>query len=79
MEQILKEANDIIIKQKNQIDQLKNNTDLKEKVKELENEHIKERRESQREFNIYKQAMSEKEAHLEKEYKEKSMDMRENL
>jgi len=33
MEIILKEANDIIMKQKYEIDKLKNNSDLKEKVK----------------------------------------------
>jgi phage host-nuclease inhibitor protein Gam len=79
MEQILKEANDIIIRQKNEIDKLKNNSDLKEKVKELEQQHIKERRDSQREFEVYKQAMAEKEAHLEKEYRDKTVDMKENL
>jgi len=52
---------------------------LKEKIKQLENEHIKERRESQREYEVFKQGMAEKEAHLEKEYKEKAQDMKLDL
>ena len=72
MEIILKEANEIISKQKAELLKAKDNSDLKEKVKQLEQEHNKERKESQREFEVYKQAMTEKEAHLEKAYKEKT-------
>ena len=46
MEIILKEANDIILKQKAEIDKLKNNNELKEKMKQLESDHIKERRDT---------------------------------
>jgi hypothetical protein len=46
MEQILKEANEIIVRQKTEIEKLKNNNDLKERVKEIEQQHIKERKES---------------------------------
>jgi|TARA_B110001450_G_C17301622_1_gene351704 hypothetical protein len=45
---------------------------LKDKIKSLEQDHLKERKESQREYEVYKQSMTEKEAHLEKEYKEKA-------
>ena len=79
MEQILKEANDIILKQKSEIDKARNNQDLKEKVKQLESTHLNERKQSQREYEVFKQSMAEKEAHLEKEYKEKAMDMKDNL
>jgi len=36
MELILKEANEIIIKQKSEIDRARQNADLKQKIKELE-------------------------------------------
>jgi len=40
---------------------------------------LKERKDSQRDWEVYKQTMAEKEAHLEKEYKEKTIDMKDNL
>lgn len=79
MEQILKEANEIIFKQKSEIDKARNNQDLKEKIKSLEQTHLGERKTSQREYEVFKQSMAEKEAHLEKEYKEKALDMKDNL
>lgn len=79
MEQILKEANDIILKQRSEIDKARNNQDLKEKIKKLENDHIAERKQSQRDFDVYKQAQAEKEAQLEKEYRDKSLEMKDNL
>jgi len=79
METILKEANEIILRQKTEIEKAKNNQDLKSKIKQIENEHINERKQSQREFEVFKQQMAEKEAHLEREYKEKALDMKDNL
>lgn len=55
METILKEANDIILRQKQEIEKAKNNQDLKEKIKQIENDHLNERKQSQREFEVYKQ------------------------
>jgi hypothetical protein len=52
---------------------------LKEKLKQLEQAHLKERKDSQREFEVYKQSMAEKEAHLDKEYREKAQDMKMDL
>ena len=54
MEQILKEANEIICKQKNEISKAKENNDLKEKIKQLEQDHTREKKESQREFEVFK-------------------------
>lgn len=79
METILKEANDIILKQRQEIEKARNNQDLKMKIKQLENDHIAERKQSQREFEVFKQSMTEKEAHLERDYKEKAMEMKDNL
>jgi len=55
------------------------NNNLKDKVKALEQEHMKERKDSQREFEVFKQGTAEKEAHLEKQYKEKALDMKDNI
>ena len=79
MEIILKEANEIIAKQKSEIVKAKENNKLADKIKQLEQDHIKERKESQREFEVYKQALAEEEAHLDKQYKQKAEDMKENL
>jgi hypothetical protein len=79
MEIILKEANEIISKQKNEISKAKENNKLAEKIKELEKEHIQERKDSQREYEVYKQAIDEKEAHLDKQYKSKAEEMKVNL
>lgn len=79
MEIILKQANDIITKQKDEISKARENNDLKAKIKQLEQDHLKERRDSQKEFEVYKQASAEKEAHLEKLYKEKAQDMKLDL
>lgn len=55
MEIVLKQANDIILKQKNEIAKLKEGKDLKDKIKQLEQEHLKERKDTQKEFELYKQ------------------------
>jgi hypothetical protein len=79
MEIILKEANEIIVKQKKEINKAKENSKLADKIKALENDHLQERKESQLEFEVYKQAMQEKEAHLEKQYRSKTEEMKVNL
>lgn len=79
MEIVLKQANDVILKQKNEIMKLKEGADLKQKIKELEKEHIKERKDSQKEYELYQQQATEREAKLEKQYKEKAQDMKMDL
>ena len=54
MEQILKEANEIIMKQKSEIEKAKNDSSLKDKMKKLEADHVKERKDTQKEFDVYK-------------------------
>ena len=46
MEIVLKEANEIILKQKQEIEKAKDNSNLKDKIKQLEQDHLKERKES---------------------------------
>ena len=69
MEIILKEANEIINKQKTEIIKAKENNKLGDKIKALESQHVKERQDSQKEYEVYKQGMLEKEARLEKDYR----------
>ena len=57
----------------------RDNTELKSRLKEIEQNHLKERKDTQREYELFKQATNEKEAHLEREYREKAMDMKDNL
>ena len=79
MEIILKEANEIINKQKTEIIKAKENNKLGDKIKALESQHVKERQDSQKEYEVYKQGMLEKEARLEKDYRQKSEDMKINM
>lgn len=79
MEIILKEANSIIDKQKSEVLKAKDNNKLGDKIKALESTHVKERQDSQKEFEVYKQGMLEKEARLEKDYRMKSEDMKINM
>lgn len=46
MEVVLTQANDIITRQKREIEKARNNTDLKDRVKQLEQEHLTERKQS---------------------------------
>ena len=76
METVLKEANEIILRQRDQIRQAQDNQQFKDKLKQLEQDHLKEKKESQRTFEVFKQSAAEKEARLEKSYKEKAADMK---
>ena len=42
-------------------------------------QRLKERKDSQKEYELYKQSMAEREAQLEKQYKEKAQDMKMDL
>ena len=46
MEIVLKQANDIISKQKDEIAKAREGAELKERIRNIENEHLKERKES---------------------------------
>lgn len=48
IETILKEANNIINRQKEALDRLKEQSNVKDKIKELEDKHISDKKESQR-------------------------------
>ena len=46
MELVLKQANDIISKQKDEINRLKEGAEYKDKIRKLEADHVRERKES---------------------------------
>lgn len=54
IETILKEANSIINRQKEVLEKQKEANNVKDKIKELEDRHNQEKRESQKQFEDYK-------------------------
>ena len=42
------------MKQKSEIEKAKNDSSLKDKMKKLEADHVKERKDTQKEFDVYK-------------------------
>ena len=79
MEMIIKQANDMILRQKDEIEKAKDNQAVKEQVKKMEQAHAKEKKDSQAEFEKYKAQMAQKEANLEREYKERTQEMKLDL
>ena len=71
IEVILKEANSIITKQKEQIKKIQEANDFKTKMKEIENNHLEEKQIALKEFNSYKEAIKAKEQSLEKDHNKK--------
>ncbi len=58
IEIILKEANTIINRQKEVLDKQKEANNFKDKLKELEEKHLSEKKESQRNFEEYRSKVS---------------------
>ena len=76
IETLLGNANSVITKQKEQITKAQEGTNWKEKIKQLEAEHIAEREASQQEFKDYKVALLTKEQTLEGVHKTRVSEMR---
>ena len=72
----MKESNTVISKQKDALDKAKEQANVKTKILELEDRHTQERKESQRQFDEYKQRVRDKEQQMEKEYQTKVADMK---
>ena len=71
IETILKEANSIINRQKDALDKMKEQNNVKDKLREIQESHELEKRETQRQFEEYKGKVKEKESQIEKEYQNK--------
>ena len=61
IETILRDANTVVNRQKEALDRVKEQNNLKDKIKELEEKHNNEKKESQRQFDEYKTKIKEKE------------------
>lgn len=71
IETILRDSNSIVNRQKDALEKAKESNNIKEKVKELEEKHTIEKKESQRQFDDYKLRVREKEQQVEKDYQQK--------
>lgn len=61
IETILKEANNIINRQKEVLDKQKEQNNVKDKLKELEEKHSQEKKETQKQFEEFKARIKERE------------------
>ena len=66
IETLLNSSNSIISKQRDVITKAQEGDAWKAKIRDLENQHIKEKEDSQRQFEQYKTALQAKEHELEK-------------
>ena len=61
IEAILKDASNIVNRQKEALEKAKEGNSLKLMIKEIEEKHIQEKRDTQRTFEEYKQKVKERE------------------
>ena len=68
IETILREANTIVSRQKDALEKAKEGAKVKEMIKEAEERHTQERKETQKQFEEYKLKVKDREAQVEKDY-----------
>ena len=61
IEIILREANNVVARQKDALEKAKEAANVKQMVKEAEDRHTQERKETQKQFEEYKQKVKERE------------------
>lgn len=71
IEMLLSQANATIVKQKEALNKANEQGQLKERIAELESQHIEERQQTQKDFAEYQQAIKNKEDKMEKDHQEK--------
>lgn len=71
IETILKDANGMIAKQKEALVKATENANVGEQIKKIEETHEREKKETARQFEEYKQKVKDKEGQLEKDYQTK--------
>lgn len=76
IELILSQANTIVNKQKDAIEKQKEASNVKAMVKEMEDRHTSERKETQKQFDEFKGKVKDREGNVEKEYQQKVSEMR---
>ena len=68
IETILREANTVVGKQREALDKAREGAKVKELIKEAEERHTQERRETQKQFEDYKGKVKDREAQVERDY-----------
>jgi hypothetical protein len=76
IETLLSQANSVIVKQKDAVQKAQEAAAFKEKMRELEKQHIEEREASQEDFKNYKVMLIKKEQELEEKHKAKVNEMK---
>lgn len=76
IELILSQANAVVSRQKDALEKAREAANVKAMIREVEERHTSERKETQRQFEDYKSKVKEKEVAVEKEYQAKVADMR---
>jgi len=76
IETLLNSANSVISKQKDSIEKAQDGEKWRQKIRDLEEQHTAEKKESHRNFDKYKAALERKEQDMEREHKQKIVDMK---
>ena len=76
IETLLSNANSVITRQKEQITKAQEGSNWRDKIRQLESEHVSEREASQRQFQDYRVALQSKEQKLEEDHKARIADMK---
>ena len=76
IETLLGNANSVITKQKELLSKAQEGTNWREKIRQLEAEHVAEREASQKQFQDYKVQLLTKEQALEQEHKSRVSEMK---
>ena len=71
IETILREANTVVTRQRDALEKAKEGAKVKEMIKEAEDRHGQERRETQKQFEEYKGKVKDREGQVEREYQGK--------
>jgi hypothetical protein len=71
IETILREANTVVARQRDALEKAKEGAKVKEMIKEAEERHGQERRETQKQFEEYKVKVKDREGQVEREYQGK--------
>ncbi len=76
IEIILREANNVVANQRQALEKAKEQSNVKQMIKDAEERHVQERKETQKQFEDYKNKIKERETQVEKDYQNKVTEMR---
>ncbi len=76
IETILREANTVVARQKDALEKAREQANVKAMIREVEERHTAERKETQKQFEEYKGKVKDREGQVEKEYQNKVSEMK---